>query len=303
MKAHKLPMLPHRRLPLTALRTFESAARLLSFKAAAEELHVTPQSVSTQIRQLEADWGCLLFVRQTRKIALTDAGRSLARVMGRALNDIRTEVETYLSSGRKTVTLAVGPIFGLRWLLPRLSKFYRLHPHIEVVLHHSPRITSAEQMETMVMIDWGTGDWSGLDATRLFEVTFVPTLSPALLKQNRGMKQPSDLSRYPVIHKWDREEWTSWLKLVGLGDLKFAQEVTMRDSNIVMQAALDGQSVIMGPFPLIRSEVESGRLVCPFDVAYHPMRAYHLLTRPGAREAPAVNTVCEWIEAESRLTN
>ena len=295
-------MLSHRRLPLTALRTFEAAARLLSFKSAAEELRVTPQSVSTQIRQLEADWGCLLFVRQTRKIALTDAGRALARVMSRALNDIRTEVETYISSGRKVVTLAVGPIFGLRWLLPRLNKFYRLHPHIEVVLHHSPRITSAEQMETMVTIDWGTGDWSGLDATRLFEVTFVPTLSPTLLKQHGGLKKPSDLARYPIIHKWDREEWTSWLKLVGLGELKFAQEVTMRDSNIVMQAALDGHSVIMGTFPLIRSEVESGRLVCPFATEYHPIRAYHLLTRPGTRETPAVNAVCEWIETEARQT-
>ena len=45
------------RLPLTALRSFEAAARLLSFKAAAEELRVTPTSVSNQIRQLEQDWG------------------------------------------------------------------------------------------------------------------------------------------------------------------------------------------------------------------------------------------------------
>ena len=66
------------RLPLTALRSFEAAARLLSFKAAAEELRVTPTSVSNQIRQLEQDWGCLLFVRKTRKVFLTDAGRSLS---------------------------------------------------------------------------------------------------------------------------------------------------------------------------------------------------------------------------------
>jgi len=65
------------RLPLTALRSFEAAARLLSFKKAAEELHVTPTSVSNQIRDLESDWGCPLFIRQTRRVILTDAGRSL----------------------------------------------------------------------------------------------------------------------------------------------------------------------------------------------------------------------------------
>ena len=79
-------MQPHQRLPLNALRTFESAARLLSFKAAAEELCVTPQSVSSQIRQLEAEWGVLLFTRRPRQISLTDAGRSLAQVVNRPLS-------------------------------------------------------------------------------------------------------------------------------------------------------------------------------------------------------------------------
>ncbi len=289
------------RLPLTALRSFEAAARLLSFKAAAEELRVTPTSVSNQIRQLEADWGCMLFVRKTRKVLLTDAGRSLARVMSRAFDDIRAEVETHISSNRKTVTLAVGPIFGSRWLIPRLSKFYRLNPTIELVLHHSPRITNAEQMVTTIAVDWGTGDWQGLEAARLFEVVYLPVLSPLLLKERGGLKRPADLARYPIIHQWDREEWNAWLKLVGQSELKFEQETTMRDSNIVLQAAMDGQGVVMGTFPLIRSEVEAGRLVCPFTNELHPTRAYHLLSRAGARAVPAVNAVCTWIEAEAAL--
>lgn len=290
------------RLPLTALRSFEAAARLLSFKAAAEELRVTPTSVSNQIRQLEADWGCLLFVRKTRKVLLTDAGRSLARVMSRAFDDMRAEVETHIASNRKTVTLAVGPIFGARWLIPRLSKFYRLNPTIELVLHHSPRITSAEQLLTTIAVDWGTGDWQGLDSKRLFEVVYRPVLSPTLLKERGGLKRPSDLARYPIIHQWDREEWNSWLKLVGQGELKFEQETTMRDSNIVVQAAVDGQGVVMGTFPFLSSEVDTGRLVCPFDVPLFPKRAYHLLNRPGARSVPAVNAVCSWIEAEAAIS-
>jgi LysR family transcriptional regulator, glycine cleavage system transcriptional activator len=297
-----LPLMqPHQRLPLNALRTFESAARLLSFKAAADELCVTPQSVSSQIRQLEAEWGVQLFTRKPRQISLTDAGRSLAQVVNRTMNELRREMDTFALRNRKTVTLAVGPIFGARWLLPRMDSFRKLYPNIDLVLHHSPRITSAEQMESMVMIDWGNGDWPGLHAKRLFEVTFMPTLSPALLQRLGGMQEPSDLARYPAVHKWDREEWVSWLRLVGLDALRFAHEVTMRDSNIVLQAALDGHSVIMGTFPLISAEVEAGRLVCPFDIAYHPTRAYHVLTRPGARSTAEIRAVCEWIESEASL--
>jgi LysR family glycine cleavage system transcriptional activator len=274
---------------------------LLSFKAAAEELRVTPTSVSNQIRQLELDWGCLLFVRKTRKVFLTDAGRSLARVMSRAFDDIRAEVETHISSNRKTVTLAVGPIFGARWLIPRLSKFYRLNPNIELVLHHSPRITDVEQLVATIAVDWGTGDWQGLNAHRLLDVIYRPVLSPSLLAECGGLASPADLARYPIIHQWDREEWNAWLKLVGQPDLRFARETVTRDSNLALQAAMEGQGVVMGTFPFVLGEVASGRLVCPFETELHPARGYYLLNRPGARSVPAVNAVCAWIEAEAAL--
>lgn len=295
-------MQSRKRLPLTALRSFEAAARLLSFKSAAEELHVTPTSVSNQIRQIEADWDCMLFIRKTRKVVLTDAGRSLSKVMSRAFDDIYAEVEAHIPSNRKSVQMAVGPIFGSRWLIPRLSKFYRLHPTIELVLHHGTRITSAEQMVTSIAVDWGIGDWPGLDAARLFEIDYAPVLSPALLREHGELKHPTDLVRFPIIHQWDRQEWTAWYKLVGTDSPKFAQETVMRDSNTVLQAALDGQGVVMGLFPFVDNEVNSGRLIRPFDTLLHPARAYHLLTRPGAKSAPEIRAVCAWIEAEAART-
>ena len=287
------------RLPLTALRSFEAAARLLSFKAAAEELRVTPTSVSNQIRQLESDWSCPLFIRHTRRVVLTDAGRSLSRVLSRAFDDIRAEVNTHIVSSRKTVTLAVGPFFGSRWLIPRLSRFYQQHPAIELVLHNSPRITSAEQLISTVGVDWGTGEWAGLDAKRLFPIVYIPALSPALFKERGGLRRPADLACYPIIHQWDREEWNAWLRLVGQDGLKFAQETTMRDSNLVLQAALDGHGVMMSSFPFLGKEVQTGQLVCPFDIELRPARAYHLIHRPGARALSEVQAVCAWIESEA----
>ena len=73
----------------------------------------------------------------------------------------------------------------------------------------------------------------------------------------------------------------------------------MRDSNLVIQAALDGHGVMMGSHTFLRAEFESGRLVCPFDTELHPAKAYHLIHRPGARSRPEVEAVCAWIEAEA----
>lgn len=291
------------RLPLTALRTFEVAARLLSFKAAADELRVTPTTVSNQIRQLEREWGCLLFVRKTRQVILTDAGRSLARVIGKAFDDIREEVEAHVSSLRKVVTLAAGPILSSRWLIPRLGAFYRRHPKIELILHHSPRITDASDLSTMIVIDWGNGGWVGLEATHLINVVYRPVASPALLAERGGIPSPADLARYPIIHQYDRTEWNSWLKRAGAPSVRFTEESIINDTNVVTQAAIDGLGVTLGTFPFIQSDIDAGRLVCPFDVDLHPSRSYHLLTRPGMREGtPEVAAVCDWLVAEARAT-
>lgn len=144
-----------RRLPLAALRTFEVAARLQSFKLAAQELSVTPTTVSNQIRKLERDWGCQLFIRKTRQLVLTEVGRSLAQTVNRAFGDIKAEIEAHVTMAKKTVTLEAGPIFASRWLIPRLNRFRRQHPDIELVLHHGSRISVAENMNADAAVDWG----------------------------------------------------------------------------------------------------------------------------------------------------
>lgn len=289
---------PSARLPLTALRTFEAAARRLSFKDAAEELCVTPATVSNQVRRLERDWGRPLFVRHTRRIELTEEGRALAAVLGRAFAEIRAEIDARFAPAAPTITLAVGPIFGARWLSPRLGRFRQRHPGIALSLRHGPRIASAAEMSSDVAIDWGIA-WPGLETTRLFGIVYAPVASPALIAACGGLERPRDLTRFPVIHQHDRSEWRNWLALAGAPDLAFAEETVVTDSNLVTQAALDGQCVALGIFPFVAAEVAAGRLVRPFAVDLHPERAYHLLSRPGARRDPDIAALCAWIEAEA----
>lgn len=68
--AYRLP-------PLSTFRTFEAAARQLSFKMAAAELHVTPAAVSQQIKALESYLGVSLFVRRSNGLRLTEDGSAM----------------------------------------------------------------------------------------------------------------------------------------------------------------------------------------------------------------------------------
>src|SRR5690349_10563923 len=114
---------------LASLRFFEAAARLLSFKQAALELHVTQGAVSQQIKQLEDALGCKLFYRLTRQIALTEEGQRFAVIVARALDDIERGARS-ITAARATIAIRMraAPSFALRWLVPRLGDFYAQHP-------------------------------------------------------------------------------------------------------------------------------------------------------------------------------
>ena len=290
-----------RNLPLAALRTFESAARHLSFKQAAEELCVSATTVSNQIRRLEQELGCKLFIRRTRAVVLTDAGRSLSRVLSRSLEDIRLEVETHMRARRKSVSLAVGPIFGSRWMIPRLDRFGEDLPGIDIELRNSPRITDASMMTADIAIDWGMGQWVGLENTPLFEIVYSPVLSPALAERLGMPIRPEEVARFPVIHQQDRHEWQEWLKVAGCAGMPLTDKATIVDTNVVIQAAIAGQGMALGIFPFCQSEVDSGLLIKPFDIDLTPTRSFHLLTRPGARQRREIDEVCKWMIKEAAL--
>ncbi len=288
-----------RNLPLAALRTFEVAARRLSFKSAADELCVSATTVSNQIRRLERDLGCQLFIRKTRAVVLTDAGRSLSRVLTRSLEDIRAEVTTHVRPPRKSVSLAVGPIFASRWMIPRLDRLLTDLPGIQLELQNSPRITDEKMMTCDIAVDWGTGNWSGLDVHPLLEIRYSPVVSPRMVETLGLPETASDVVRFPIIHQQDRGEWQEWLRLAGCPGVELWDKAVIVDTNVVIQAAVDGQGMALGIFPFCQPDLDAGRLLKPFGIDLSPARSFHLLTRPGARNRREIDEVFRWMIAEA----
>ena len=284
------------RLPLTALRTFESAARLLSFKDAADELHVSATTVSNQIRKLERDWDCKLFIRKTRSVILTDTGRSLSTVVSKSFGQIRQEIETHISESKRTLKVAIGPIFG-RWIIPKINDFQKKYPEIDLIIENSPRITNAEMMTCDIQIDWGEPDsWFGLDSTFLMEVTYSPVLSPKILNNSESPKTAYDLISLTLIHQYDYSEWSAWMRLSGNSELDVESGIIIVDSNVALQAAIDGAGVALGSFPFVESEVASGILIKPFDIDLVPSRSYYLLVKPQTNPSTDILIFVDWLK-------
>src|SRR5688500_944053 len=131
---HELP-------PLEALRVFAAAARSASFAKAAETLHLTPSAVSHRIKALEEQLGLALFERRVRAVKLTDAGRRYAAAVEEALTVLREATRRLRpAAAGKTLTISVSPIFGARWLLPRLARFESAHPALTVQLISTNRL-------------------------------------------------------------------------------------------------------------------------------------------------------------------
>ena len=206
--AYRLP-------PLNSLRLFEAAGRHLSFKAAAEELNLTPSAISHGVLTLEAWLGVDLFLRGNRTLTLTAAGAAY-------LPQVRAALEMIVGAsnavpGRKPtgrLAVSVSPTFGVRWLLPRLVRFSDRHPDIEVSVDTNHRLVEFPRDGIDVAIRMGRGDWPGLDATCLVRKSLVPVCAPRLAAKIRSA---DDLASKVLLHVVDaREDWGAWSKLAGV---------------------------------------------------------------------------------------
>ena len=281
-----------RDLRLSSLRAFESAARNMSFKVAAEELHVTATAISHQVKSLEQQLDCRLFLRRPRRVQLTDEGQELFTTLKRAFDDI-DEVAGRVRSrrSRDVVTLGLGPIIGTRWLAPRLGDFWNQHRDIDLRLHHTnfPMQQSSGQFD--LAIAWGDGHWPGMEAIPFINIEVTPVLAPSLAQP----EIPRDLLSYPLIHERDRDGWQQWFRAAGISEVDDEIGTLVDDANLVLQTALDGQGVALGILPFIVQDLAGGRLLRPFELAIDPGKAYYLIYRKHSLDKRAVAAVKNWL--------
>lgn len=289
----------HVHLPLNALRSFEAAARRLSFTLAGEDLGVSQVAISRQVKALELWLGAPLFIRGTREVRLTAEGARLLPPVRQALDLLVQGVGQVSRRGRRDV-LAVQAYttFAQRWLVPRLTRFHERHPEIEVRLTASvsPVDFARQDLDAAVRSDDGTG-WPGLEADFLAPIGLLPVASPTLLGGRRDRLPIGDLARMTLLHSLARpDDWDTWLRAVGAEQVVNSRKgLKFESSTLAYEAARQGSGVAMGIAVLVDSDLASGALVSPFGQPVRLPGGYYLV-RPRDRPASAaMGTFRTWL--------
>jgi LysR family glycine cleavage system transcriptional activator len=279
------------------MRSFEVAARHLSFTRAAQELFVTQAAVSHQIKALEQDLGVSLFRRQNRALALTDEGQALLPYVRDAFDQLAAgvrQLEQLCCAG--TLTLSATPSFAGHWLVGRLGRLRRQHPEIELRLSATERLVDFVREGIDCGIRHGLGDWPGLRADRLFQAAIVPVCSPGLVSGPAPLKEPGDLARHTILHAMDgADEWQVWLRAAGVEGLALEHGLHFDTGELALKAALSGLGVAMGRLPLIDDDLAIGRLVVPFAIEFDDQCAYYFIAPEQTADQPKIATFRSWL--------
>jgi LysR family glycine cleavage system transcriptional activator len=268
---------------LNWLRAFEAAARHTSFAGAAKELGVTPAAISQQVKQLE-DWlGTPLFDRLPRRLVLTDAGVGYLPVVRHAFDHLAAGTEDLFGSTRGgPVAVRVTSSLTYVWLVPRLGRFFEAHPDIGLRLMTGVDLEEAGQGGVDLEIRYGSGDWPGVRAERLFREALFPVCSPALLDGPAPLERPQDLAGHTMIHViGEPENWQMWLSAAGVSGLSVGAGLQFDLHMMAVQAAVAGLGVALGLSPMVDDALADGRLVAPFQVRI-PARDAHFVITPAA---------------------
>lgn len=282
--------------PMTSLIAFAAAARRLSFKAAAEELHLSPSALSRQIQALETHLGTSLFERLNPGLTLTDEGEVYRVEVEAALDRLRRGQAKLRADPKSPLRISALESFSARWLIPHLPEFEARHPEVALEIEATLRYADFDRDPVDVAIRFGSGPWSGLHAEPLVDLRVFPVCSPDLVQGPTPLSAVSDLSGHTLIHVSQIEgAWGRWLKEAGEKDLKVARNVTYDHVGIALSAADSGQGLALSTHFLCGAELRSGRLVTPFEHEMRSGETYHLVCREESLLDPRVSAFRDWL--------
>ncbi|OIQ27794.1 MAG: LysR family transcriptional regulator [Alphaproteobacteria bacterium MedPE-SWcel] len=293
---------PRRFLPsIASLRALEALDRLGSASAAATELALTQGAVSRQLQALERQLGLELVVRDGKKLVLSPEASAYAEEIRQSLDRIvQATLQLQAQPLAGSLSLAILPAFGMRWLMPRLPEFSRRNP--DVTINMSTRLVpfnfARESFDAA--IHFGRADWPGTEALLLKHEYLLPVCAPDL--QNRySISTPADLLQMPLLHIQTRPEaWAHWFTRNAVPVAGQIAGSTYDQFSTINQAALHGLGVALMPDYLVEQDLATGRLVAlyPSDEAIDG--AYYLVWPRAKARNSSLLRFRDWLEGQAQ---
>jgi len=286
---------------LDGLRAFSVAARQQSFKAAADTLFLTPSAVSHRIADLERHLGQRLFVRKTRAIALTDAGRALLAEVEPLLRGLDTAIDRATTRARRrTLRLAAPPFLANELLIPALASFYGLQPRVDLAVSATEACPREHAASADVSIVIANAPPEEGVATRLFAPRFVAATSRALAPVAKEQGRRVFERQRRIVYAPRADLWARWFAAAGLpgGEGRGLIEVDRLPAAVC--AAERGLGIALVPTFVCERRLRGGRLQRISDHEVDSGDAYYLVCRQEDRSRPEVRALLSWAISELR---
>ncbi|WP_037310291.1 LysR substrate-binding domain-containing protein [Ruegeria halocynthiae] len=275
------------------LRSFESAARHLNFTTTARELGLTQTAVSLHIRSLEAELGQKLFIRNARRLELTELGQSYSLTIRRALGDIALCTNSLFGpASRQTLTIRAAISTATYWIAAHLPDFTAQHPDIPVRLVSHIWNDSIAPNDVDVEIRLGYGDWPGVTSEKLTDERLVP-----VCRASDRVPALDVLQGGPLIHILGYEDnWARYFQANGIAapdhSPRHSVDTTVAALQLVMAGA--GYATIVERFA--RNAIAQGAPITIAGPAIPFAQSHYLIGAPGAaRPSAAAGLFCAWL--------
>ncbi|MCG9633398.1 LysR family transcriptional regulator [Vibrio sp. Isolate30] len=191
------------KLPLSTLEVFNAIASKKSLRGAAQELGVKPSTVSHQLKKLEEQLGTTLFIRTTRSINLTEAGRALARSTGPAFEQLAEGLYSARTAGhaeRGSLKLAIPEFAYFLLVKDKLATFQKKYPEIEIELSMTDALSDILSDGFHAGFRLGGLIAEDMVAIRLSEpLKTAVVASPEYLEKNGKPRTPKDLLNHNCL--------------------------------------------------------------------------------------------------------
>lgn len=256
--------------PLNSLRAFDAVARNGSLYKAAAEMNVSPSAVSQQISILE-DWmGVKFLLRSSNKTTLTSNGFRFSSQVNQFFDKLEEDVfRARTIPNDNELRLSILPSLASRWLISRLPNYSALHPGSRVMVEASFDLIDFDRENLTVAIRSGSGTYAGCHSTKLFSEYITPVCSPDYWKENKVPLDEIGKCTLLADHTFGKEgtnlNWSIWISREKIeAPLSLEPNQTFTDSNLTIQAAINGEGFMLGRSVLVGEEIKRGTLIEPF---------------------------------------
>ncbi|WP_298235377.1 transcriptional regulator GcvA [uncultured Azohydromonas sp.] len=290
--------------PLNPLKAFEVAARHLSFTRAADEMFVTPSAVSHQVKTLEESLGVTLFIRDGKSLSLTPAGRAYLPGIQQAFKQLAHATQQLQAQNQPVLKMNVPPTFAAKWLIPRMERFMKAHPDIDLKVSTLAHMVDFEREDFDLQVRYGRGVYPGLHAEKCLPVEVFPVCSPALLHGEHPLREPDDLKFHTLLHDdstysdGSNPDWAMWLRHAGVEGVDAKRGPSFWPSHLVINAAIDGLGVALAKRNWVEKDLAQGLLVRPFNISLPVEFAYYILYPEERSQDPRIRLFMQWMREE-----